>query len=136
MRHTLRRTMRLAFVLLLAFSLPADAAFTVCNKTAHPARVALGWFDGSAWISQGWWTIAAKACESLLPGPLDARYYYLYAADGGSGSWSGARGFCVGPGSRFEIAGRADCAGRGFERKGFFEVDTGRAANYTQSLSD
>jgi len=136
MHDTLRRTMRLAIVLLLAFSLPAEAAFTVCNKTAHPARVALGRFDGSAWVSQGWWTIAAKACESLLPGPLDARFYYLYATDGGSGSWGGARGFCVEPGGQFEIAGRSNCAARGWDRRGFFEVDTGQATTYTQSLSD
>jgi uncharacterized membrane protein len=136
MCDTLVQPMRIAFLLLMALTLPAHAGFTVCNKTAHPARVALGRFDGSAWISQGWWTIGAKACEALLPGPLDARFYYLYAADGGSGSWSGARGFCVAQDEKFEIAGRNDCAGRGFDRKGFFEVDTGQQPNYTQSLSD
>src|ERR1700722_464281 len=136
MGDILSRPMRLPLILLMALSLPAQAAFTVCNKTAHPARVALGRFDGSAWISRGWWTIAAKACDSLLPGPLDARFYYLYATDGGSGSWGGARGFCVAQSDKFEIAGRADCVGRGFDSKGFFEIDTGQASNYTQSLSD
>ena len=53
----------------------------VCNKTTHDAKVALGRFDGFAWTSRGWWTLAAGRCTILLTKPLDARYYYLYAAD-------------------------------------------------------
>ena len=123
----------LAFLLLAS---PAAASFAVCNKTPNPARVALGRFSGTEWMSEGWWTIAPRKCQTLLTTPLVSRYYYLYASDGGPGSWTGSRSFCVSSEERFEIVGRAGCARRGYDRKGFFQVDTGRKLDYTQWLSD
>jgi len=123
----------------MALVLPAGAAhaaFNVCNKTALPARVAIGRFDGTAWTSQGWWTVKARSCAGLLTGPLDARYYYLYATVGGAGSWEGKTHFCVSPDATFLARGRADCSKRGFDRRGFIEIDTGRAADWTQTLSN
>jgi uncharacterized membrane protein len=72
----------------------------------------------------------------MQPGSLSARFYYLYAMDGSSGSWDGTHAFCVSPQDRFEIVGRGNCTAHGFERKGFFEVDTGSSGDYTQTLSD
>lgn len=123
-------------LLLLLLASPAHASFAVCNRTAHPARVALGYFNGTEWASRGWWTIAPRQCQTLVTAPLDARYYYLYASDGGAGSWAGSRSFCVSGDERFEIVGREACARRGYDRKGFFAVDTGEHPDYTQSLSD
>lgn len=120
----------------LASASPALAGFTVCNRTAQAVTLALGRFNGTEWMSEGWWTIASQHCTTVIKTPLKARYYYLYATDGGPGSWDGGRAFCVTGTGRFRIDGRADCAGRGFDRKGFFEVDTGRKTDYTQSLSD
>src|SRR3569833_272583 len=74
-----RLVLALAMICPVFAAAPAFAAFNVCNKTALPARVALGRFDGTNWTSQGWWTIAPKSCAGLLTGPLQARYYYLYA---------------------------------------------------------
>jgi len=128
---------RILPILLLAMLVsPAEASFAVCNKTPRPARVALGFFNGTDWASAGWWTIAPKACHTLLNQPLIARYYYLYANDGGPGSWAGSRSFCVSSDARFEIVGRAACVRRGYDRKGFFQVDTGQQPDYTQYLSD
>jgi uncharacterized membrane protein len=130
--------MRLMFaaLALLALSAPAQAGFTLCNRTAHPAKVALGRFDGTHWGSEGWWAVAPGKCETLIGTALDARYYYLYASDGGAGTWDGTFGFCVGAKDRFTIPGRADCSARGFARKGFYQVDTGRDTNVTKSISD
>lgn len=115
---------------------PAEAAFNVCNKANLNARVAIGRFDGTNWSSIGWWTIAPKACAGLLTGPLDARYYYLYATDGAAGTWEGSTHFCVAPNAKFSIAGRGQCGKRGFDSRGFFEVDTGNAPDWTQTLSN
>ena len=115
---------------------PAEAAFKVCNKSDLAARVALGRFDGRQWASQGWWTVAPKTCAQLLTGPLQARYYYLYASDGAGGTWEGKTHFCTKPDAKFLTQGRNDCAGRGFDRRGFFEVDTGKSPEWTQSLSN
>ncbi len=72
-----------------------------------------------------------------LRGPLKGRYYYLYATDSGAGGWGGGRAFCTSPTrDGFLIVSRANCAARGYERKGFFQVDTGQALDFTQSLSE
>ncbi len=125
-----------AALALVLLATPAHAGLTICNKTAHSVKAALGRFNGTQWMSEGWWTISAAHCTAVISAPLDARYYYLYASDGGPGSWDGGRGFCVSAADAFKIDGRADCAGHGFDRKGFFEVDTGQKTDYTQTLSD
>jgi uncharacterized membrane protein len=114
----------------------AKASLTVCNKGSQTASVALGRFNGTDWMSEGWWQVAARKCSEVVAGPLDARYYYLYASDGVSGTWGGGTLFCTAPSLKFSIAGRGQCAQRGFDRRGFFRIDTGQAPNWTQSLSD
>jgi uncharacterized membrane protein len=115
---------------------PAHAAFNVCNKTSLPVRTAIGRFDGTNWSSEGWWTIQPRACTAILTGPLQGRFYYLYASDGGAGTWEGKTRFCVAPNARFKSVGRGNCAKNGFDRRGFFEVDTGKKPDWTQSLSN
>jgi uncharacterized membrane protein len=129
------RLILLVLAFLFAAAAPASASLSVCNSGSHAAKVALGRFNGKAWESDGWWTVAPKACARILIGPLEARYYYLYASDGANGSWDGHHGFCISAG-KFAIVGRGSCAARGYERKGFFEVDTGNAPDYTHKLSD
>jgi uncharacterized membrane protein len=131
-------TMRLLLALIFAVLLgqPAFAALNVCNKTARDARVAVGRFDGTQWLSEGWWTVAPGKCAAVVPWRLKSRYYYLYAVDGGSGSWDGSRRFCLGTTDKWQAPGRGNCAGRGFDRKGFFAIDTGAKPDYTQMLSD
>ncbi|HEY1711244.1 MAG TPA: DUF1036 domain-containing protein [Rhizomicrobium sp.] len=121
--------------LFLAAAVPAEASFTVCNKGSHTAKIALGRFNGRDWESDGWWTVKPNICTQVLLGPLEARYYYLYATDGRTGTWDGSHGFCVQTG-KFSISGRGNCTARGYDRKGFFQVDTGKAADYTHKLSD
>jgi uncharacterized membrane protein len=115
---------------------PAFASLNVCNKSNLPVRAAIGRFDGTNWTSEGWWTIGPKACSPLLTGPLQGRFYYLYASDGAAGTWEGKTYFCVAPDKRFRSTGRGGCAKRGFDRRGFFEVDTGKKPDWTQSLSN
>lgn len=78
----------------------------------------------------------AAHCTAVVNKPLIARYYYLYADDG-KGGWAGHHAFCVGtPGKPFRIRGRGNCALSGFERKDFFEIDTGNDTDFQQTLSD
>jgi uncharacterized membrane protein len=136
MRDILGGPMRFAVAFLMASLVPAHAALTVCNSTARPVRMAVGRYNGADWMSEGWWTIAPKTCAPVVPGSLNSRFYYLYASDGSSGSWDGTHGFCVHPTDRFAVVGRGNCPAHGYQRKGFFEIDTGSAADYTQTLSD
>lgn len=112
------------------------AGFSVCNNTEFAASVSFGFFDGEEWGSQGWWRVEAGGCTELLSDPLIARYYYLYAVhEEIGGAWDGNRSFCVGSGT-FRIRGRGDCLTQGYDRKGFFQVDTRDARDWEETLSD
>lgn len=126
----------LALAVLLALAAPAEAGLHVCNKGARPVKAAVGRFNGTRWVSEGWWQVAPKKCAEVIAGKLVARYYYLYATDGAVGTWDGSKSFCVGTGEQFAIVGRGGCTERGFDRRGFFEIDTGNMLDFTQSLSD
>ena len=130
--------MRLAFALalLIAATGSAQASLTACNKGARPVKVAVGRFNGVRWISEGWWQVPGKKCLELVPGKLVARYYYMYATDGAVGTWDGGKSFCTAAAGRFAIVGRGGCTARGYDRRGFFEIDTGNRLDFTQNLSD
>jgi uncharacterized membrane protein len=115
---------------------PAEAGLSVCNKTAHPASVVLGFFDGKVWSSAGWWSVASSGCTELVSTPLSARFYYLYAVHQDiGGAWDGDRSFCVAEG-QFNIRGREGCLSQGYEIRRFFQVDTGNSPDWIENLAD
>jgi uncharacterized membrane protein len=117
-------------------SAPAKADFRLCNNTSNRLSVALAYTDGGTWVSEGWWNLKSSACETLLRGPLAAEFYYVYAMDERSGEWKGKAFMCTRD-HEFRIVGRQDCFIRGFDRTGFFEIDTGKEAkNWTVQLTD
>ncbi len=121
---------------LVAAPSAARADFRLCNNTNARVSVALAYTNGANWVSEGWWNIKATACETLLRGPLAAQYYYVYAMDERGGEWKGKAFMCTRD-REFRIDGREDCFVRGFDRSGFFEVDTGKdAKNWTVQLTD
>jgi uncharacterized membrane protein len=126
--------------LALAFGLAAAGAaradFRVCNSAATRVSVAIAYTNGAKWISEGWWNLKPTACETILRGPLAEQYYYVYAMDARGGEWKGEDFMCTRD-REFRIEGRKDCFVRGFDRSGFFEVDTGKdAQNWTVRLTD
>ena len=113
----------------------ALADLKLCNKTPSRVGVALGYKDKDGWASEGWWNVGPNNCESLLKGPLIARYYYIFAIDyDKGGSWGGKAMMCT-QRKIFTIRGIEECQSRGFEKTGFFEVDTGEETDWTISLS-
>jgi uncharacterized membrane protein len=78
------------------FATPAKADLNLCNMTAGRVGIALGYRDAQGWITEGWWNLNARGCETLLKGPL----------------------------------------ARGFDRSGFFEVDTGEQKSWTIQLTE
>lgn len=115
---------------------PAHADFRLCNQTPGRVGIALGYKDKNGWITEGWWNLQTKACETLLRGTLVARYYYVYAIDyDRGGEWSGHAFMCT-KDKEFTIRGTDDCLARGFDRTGFFEVDTGEQRSWTVQLTD
>ncbi|SHO66017.1 Uncharacterized membrane protein [Pseudoxanthobacter soli DSM 19599] len=121
---------------LAAQTTPARADLRLCNKTSGGIGVAIGYKTPKTWITEGWWNIDAGACSLVIEGPLNARYYYVYAVDNANGGEWGGQAFMCTREKEFTIEGIGDCVRRGFERTGFFEIDTGEQRNWTIQLTD
>jgi len=138
-RHLSRILARAAVpaVLLLAASAhPAKADFRLCNNTGSRVGVAIGYKDNEGWTTEGWWNVSSRSCETLLRGALVARYYYIYAVDyDRGGEWSGKAYMCSRE-KEFTIRGTENCLARGYDRTGFFEVDTSEQRSWTVQLTD
>ncbi|HTM79172.1 MAG TPA: DUF1036 domain-containing protein, partial [Devosia sp.] len=121
---------------LVFFSLPARADLRVCNETANPLTVALGYRAERGWMSEGWWQTPPGDCRVLYQGDLERRFYYVFAADDvGGGAWDGSVFMCTRD-ETFTIFGVEDCLARGYERTGFFEIDTQNRSDWTLQLTD
>lgn len=121
---------------LLSMTGPAAADLRLCNTTGSRVGVSIGYKDGEGWTTEGWWNVAARTCETILRGPLVARFYYLYAVDyDQGGEWSG-RAFMCSRDKEFTIRGIEECLARGYDRVGFFEVDTQDQRLWTVQLTD
>jgi uncharacterized membrane protein len=133
---TFPRYMAVVFLLLATSACPALADFRLCNNTGSRVGVALGYKDKQGWITEGWWNVTPRTCETLLRGALVARYYYIYAVDyDRGGEWSGHAFMCSRE-KEFTIRGTDNCLARGYDRTGFFEVDTGEQRAWTVQLTD
>jgi uncharacterized membrane protein len=114
---------------------PGSSGLRLCNKTGSRVGVAVGYKDAGAWVTEGWWNVAAGTCETLMPGPLVSRFYYVYAIDYDQGGvWGGKVSMCTRD-KMFTIKGIEDCVARGYEKSGFFEVDTGEQKSWTVQLT-
>ncbi|MEM6711422.1 MAG: DUF1036 domain-containing protein [Pseudomonadota bacterium] len=110
--------------------------FRVCNETASTIGVALGYDSRQGWVSEGWWNLPATTCETLSSGALASRFYYIYAIDyDRGGEWKGRHYMCT-HARIFTIRGFEDCARRGLETTGFFEVDTAGQTSWTVQLTE
>jgi uncharacterized membrane protein len=115
---------------------PALADLRVCNGTGSRVGIAIGYRDAQGWITEGWWNIAPRGCETIFRGTLAARYYYIHAVDyDRGGEWNGKSILCT-RNREFTIRGIEDCLARGYDRSGFFEVDTGEQKSWTVQLTE
>jgi len=133
-----RRTLLAGFALacMLMFPGQAKADFRLCNNTGSRVGIALGYKDQDGWTTEGWWNLSARTCETLVKGALVARYYYVYAVDyDRGGEWSGKAFMCTRD-KEFTIRGIEDCLARGYDRTGFFEVDTTEQRSWTVQLTE
>lgn len=114
-----------------------EGSLRICNQTANPVSVALGFRAEKGWQSEGWWIAEPRACVTVFRGDLEARrYYYLFASDDiGGGVWDGDVFMCTRD-ETFTIFGVEDCLARGYERTGFFEIDTQNKSDWTLQLTE
>jgi uncharacterized membrane protein len=135
-KPSMRRGRAFISAALLLAATSAKADFRVCNTTSSRISVSLAYTDGQTWISEGWWNLKPNDCDTLLRGPLAAQFYYIYGMDERGGEWKGKAYMCTRD-REFRIEGREDCLARGYDRTGFFEVDTGKdAKTWTVQMTD
>ncbi len=119
-----------------SLSTAAHAELRLCNKTPVQVGIAIGYKSNNSWVSEGWWNIDAESCQVVVDGPLPSRYYYLYALDyEDGGAWGGTAFMCTHD-KEFTIEGTEDCIARGYEKRGFVEVDTGDKVSWTVELTE
>ena len=137
--HHLRLALSLAGFVLMALvvtAAPARADLRVCNQSTNQVSIALGYRAEKGWQSEGWWVAPPQKCAVVYQGDLHSRFFYLYVADDlGGGAWDGTNFMCTRDES-FTIFGVEDCLARGYERTGFFEVDTQNRTDWTLQLTD
>jgi uncharacterized membrane protein len=137
--HRLRLALLVAGLIvaaLLASAAPAHADLRVCNQSTNQVSIALGYRADKGWQSEGWWVAPPAKCAVVYQGDLHSRFFYLYVADDiGGGAWDGSVFMCTRDES-FTIFGVEDCLARGYERTGFFEVDTQNRTDWTLQLTD
>jgi uncharacterized membrane protein len=116
---------------------PSKADLRVCNKTTSRVGIAIGYKADHDWTTEGWWTVDSDSCATLLTGPLNGRYYYMYAVDyDQGGEWGGNSAFLCTQEKEFTIQGVNDCVARGYQKTGFYEVDTGNQESWTIQLTE
>jgi uncharacterized membrane protein len=139
-----RRALRLAALTLAGMTSllvcmhaePARADFRLCNDTKSLVGVALGYRQNGKWMTEGWWQVPGETCSSLIEGDLNSRYYYLYAEDADrGGQWRGDVFMCTSD-REFRIEGVQECFARGFQKTGFFEIDTGNKQSWMVRLTE
>lgn len=138
-QHLIRLFLVLAGVTVsagLMATVPAKADLRVCNETRSPISIALGYRAERGWQSEGWWVAGPSTCAIVYQGDLASRFYYIFAADDiTGGAWHGKVYMCTRD-EAFTIFGVEDCLARGYERTGFFEVDTQNRSDWTLQLTE
>ena len=117
--------------MMLSAGAPAEAQFSVCNQTFDVMNVAIGTYDRTAFVTEGWWTIGPNQCANVIDAELAARFVYVFAQDVfGKTILTGATPMCVAP-DRFRIRGETECLLRGYIEAPFKEIDTLRTERWT-----
>ena len=90
--------------------------------------------------SHGWTRILPGDCASVLAGPVQTASYYIFARSidahqGPTKYFSGNERFCT-LSKDFSIAGRENCALRGYESNDFIRVDTKAGDEWTTTFGE
>jgi uncharacterized membrane protein len=129
-------TLALTGLILCANLTFAHADLRVCNRTASTVGLAIGYQLDGEWISEGWWNLEKDECDTILMGALVSTKFLVHAIDyDKGGKWVGENFMCT-QDKQFTIKGVKECVARGFEKTGFYEVDTAGKQDYTVQLTD
>ncbi|TKW68884.1 MAG: DUF1036 domain-containing protein [Paracoccus denitrificans] len=101
----------------------SHAMLSLCNQSFDVLNIAIAEPGPEDYVTRGWWRVAPNQCATLLRDPLEAREYFVFAADVfGNEALPGVTPMCVGT-REFKIESQQDCLIRGFLDARFYEVD-------------
>ena len=116
----------------------AQADLRVCNKTTSRVGIAIGYKADARLDHRG--LVDGQiptAARRSSPARSSAAIYYMYAVDyDQGGEWGGNSAFFCTQEKEFTIEGVSDCVARGYQRTGFYEVDTGNQESWTIQLTE
>lgn len=110
-----------------AFTAPAVAGLEICNETTATRSIAIAYSEKKQWTSEGWWVVKPGECKTVVGGDLKQRYYYYHASARDITFEGENYFFCATPKS-FTIVGEENCKERGYQRRNFRKIDTGKKA--------
>lgn len=119
---------------LFVLSSQCFAGLIVCNNTAQPSNIALGWKEGTDWVSKGWWEVQPRDCRLLIIGELRNKYYYYYAeSKSGDLKWNDSKEahFCTTDDKFYYNSNSDNCVGENFRR-----VDVEHIPQYIITLAE
>ena len=118
------------------WAVPAQADFRLCNNTRAASASRSATRTRKAGPPRAGGTSRPRAARRCCAERSSHDYYYIYAIDyDRGGEWSG-QAFMCSRDKEFTIRGTEDCLARGFDRTGFFEVDTGEQRAWTVQLTE
>lgn len=132
-----RHSILLATLGACAFGTVSLADFRICNEAQVPTSIAVGYRDieNEIWVTEGWWNLDQGECATPLPGSLRSRYYYVLGDVAEGPGWSGTFDMCTDT-DEFTIRGDEACEDRGYTTSLFYEIDTGDARSWEESLTE
>ncbi|WP_377374898.1 DUF1036 domain-containing protein [Ponticaulis profundi] len=109
---------------LLSANAQTAEGWSVCNETSMIVEAATGRPNQSTTIIEGWTRIRPGECRVVLPAPLQAEPYYLYARSSkahrnGTRVWAGDYEFCVDTQGSFSVESAPSCEAMGLEPRKF-----------------
>jgi len=121
-----------------------ERGLILCNRTQYLVWAASGRLRQDDFESTGWLPVPATQCAQIINSNLTDRYYFYYAEavhedgrpvrEAGRGRvWAGDKPMCIKP-TRFAITGDENCLARGYESRGFVQIDTGTAQRWKVNL--
>lgn len=126
----------LAFASLLPLSVFAQLGFK--NSAPHAIWVAIAYYNGSQWVSEGWYKVEPGETSTVISSRLEYKNYYYYAEgkDKEHMTWQGEHSFLVHPNDRFTI-GSADkiSNSRGYSTYKFLKISLPTALKHTHELT-
>ena len=122
------------FAVLMAAAQKPGTGFSWCNDTPHAVMAAIGFEDGNAVTTRGWYRVEPGRCLRPETGAQAKRIFSFGEAVDGNGqplmsggkplAWGGNTSLCT-RAAKFESYDHADCTARGLTQTGFAVLEIG-----------